>query len=289
MLEKIENFSKLYPFQSNFLDLDGLNYHYVHEGKGNDETVIMLHGNPTWSFYYRNLAFAFKDRYQVLVPDHIGCGFSDKPESYEYTLENHIENVLKLIKFHDVKNFHLIVHDWGGAIGFGVASKLKDQVKSITILNTAAFKSDFIPARIGLCKNKLFGEFLVRALNGFAWPATFMTTVRPLPKYVKKAYLAPYNNYKNRKAISEFVKDIPMDRAHRSYGTLDKIENDLKNINCPKLILWGGQDFCFNDRFFNKWREIYPDANYKYYQDAGHYVLEDKRDEVIQEIAKFIG
>lgn len=289
MKVNIENFEKLYPFKSHFLNLDGLNYHYVHEGSNNDETVIMLHGNPTWSFYYRNLAFALKDKYQVIVPDHIGCGFSDKPEDFEYTLENHINNVLKLIEFLQVKKFHLIVHDWGGAIGFGVASRLKERVGSITILNTAAYRSDFIPTTINLCKNKFFGEFLVRALNGFAWPATFMASEKKLPKFVKKAYLAPYNNYKNRKAISEFVKDIPMNPKHRSYNTLSDIENELPNINCPKLILWGGKDFCFNDRFFNKWREIYPEAPFKYYQDAGHYILEDKRDEVIKEIANFLG
>lgn len=285
----IENFEKLYPFKSHYLNLDGLNYHYLHEGEANQETVIMLHGNPTWSFYYRNLAYALKDKYQVVVPDHIGCGFSDKPEDFEYTLENHINNVIKLIEFLDIKKFNLIVHDWGGAIGFGVAGRLKDKVQSITILNTAAYRSDFIPTTINLCKNKYFGEFLVRALNGFAWPATFMASEKRLPKFVKKAYLAPYNNYKNRKAIAEFVKDIPMSPDHRSYKTLEEIEKDLPHIDCPKLILWGGKDFCFNDRFFNKWREIYPDAPYKYFSDAGHYVLEDKKDEVIKEISHFLG
>lgn len=288
-MKTFENFEKLYPFKSHYLNLDDLNYHYIHEGSQNDETVIMLHGNPTWSFYYRNLAYALKDQYQVVVPDHIGCGFSDKPEDFEYTLENHIQNVLKLISFLNIKSFHLVVHDWGGAIGFGVATRLKEQVKSITILNTAAYRSDFIPTTINLCKNKYFGEFLVRALNGFAWPATFMASEKKLPKFVKKAYLAPYDNYKNRKAISEFVKDIPMDPKHRSYETLNQIEQELPNLDCPKLILWGAKDFCFNDRFFNKWREIYPDAPFKYYQDAGHYVLEDKKDEVIKEIANFIG
>jgi len=283
-----EEFKQLYPFKSNFLNLDGLNYHYLDEGDSDAPVVLMLHGNPTWSFYYRNLAFALKDQYRVIVPDHIGCGLSDKPEEYEYTLENHISNVLKLLKFSDVKKVHLVVHDWGGAIGFGVASDPSIEIESITILNTAAFKSLNIPKRISLCKNKTFGEFLVRGLNGFAWPATFMATSNGLPKFVKQAYLAPYNNYKNRKAISEFVKDIPLSSDHRSFQKLSEIEDKLSSITCKKLILWGGQDFCFDDTFFNRWREIYPNADYRYYPDAGHYVLEDKKDEVIGEIYNFI-
>lgn len=287
---KSEEFKRLYPFNSNFLNLGDLNYHYIDEGSEHKEVVLMLHGNPTWSFYYRNLAYALRDNYRVVVPDHIGCGLSSKPqENFEYTLENHISNVLKLLKFLNIKKVHLVVHDWGGAIGFGVATEGSIEVSSISILNTAAFRSINIPKRISLCKNKTFGEFLVRGLNGFAWPATFMATSAGLPKFVKKAYLAPYDNYQNRKAISEFVKDIPLEPTHRSYNKLKDIESKLSNLKCPKLILWGGKDFCFDDTFFNKWREIYPEAKYHYYQDAGHYVLEDKKDEVIKEIYNFIG
>ncbi len=281
-----KSMKEAYPFQSNFLDIDKNQYHYLDEGEG--EAVVMVHGNPTWSFYYRELVKELKQTNRVIVPDHIGCGFSDKPQDYNYTLENHISNLDKLIQFLDLKKITLVVHDWGGAIGFGIATKYPDLIRRIVILNTAAFHVDRIPFRIGLCKNKIFGRFLVKNLNGFAWPATFMATTKKLASDIKKAYLFPYNSVKNRIAVAEFVQDIPMKSDHRSFDTLNEIEKNLAKVTCPKIILWGGKDFCFNDVFFKKWREVYPDAYYKYYKDAGHYILEDEKNDVIHNIKDFM-
>ncbi len=277
---------ELYPFSDHYLKIGDSSLHYIDEGSG--DPVLMVHGNPTWSFYYRELAKELKDKYRVIAPDHIGCGLSDKPNDYEYTLENRINDLEKLALFLDLKNITLVVHDWGGAIGFGLATRRPELIKRIVILNTAAFRSPRMPFRIGLCKNKLFGNFLVRGLNGFAWPAGFMASKKPLAKKVREAYLAPYANYESRIAVSEFVKDIPMSPKHRSYKTLEEIEAKLPALDCPKLILWGGKDFCFDDSFFSRWKEIYPDSYHKYYPKAGHYVLEDEREDVISKIKEFI-
>lgn len=277
---------ELYPFTNNYLKIGDSSLHYIDEGEG--DPVLMVHGNPTWSFYYRELAKELKAGNRVVVPDHIGCGLSDKPENYEYTLENRINDLEKLVMFLDLKNITLIVHDWGGAIGFGLATRRPELIKRIVILNTAAFTSDRMPFRIGLCKNKVFGSFLVRGLNGFAWPASFMASKRPLSKEVKRAYLAPYSDYQKRIAVSEFVKDIPMSPKHRSFKTLEAIEKKLPSLDCPKLILWGGKDFCFNDSFFTRWKEIYPESFHKYYPKAGHYILEDEKEDVISKIKEFI-
>lgn len=287
--EKIDNsdLKELYPFKSNFLKLeDDLSYHYIDEGEG--KPVLMIHGNPTWSFYYRNLAQTLKGDHRVIMPDHIGCGLSDKPQDYKYTLQNHVENLKKLILFLDLKKISLVVHDWGGAIGFGAAVDLPDRFEKIVILNTAAFQIKRIPFTINLCKNKYFGRYIVKNWNAFAWPATFMASKKGLSKIEKQGYLLPYNNPENRIAIAEFVQDIPMTNDHPTYNTLRSIESKLKNLKIPKLILWGGQDFCFNDLFFNRWKEIYPDAYYKYYKDAGHYILEDEKSDVIKNIQDFV-
>ncbi|MCT4641559.1 MAG: alpha/beta fold hydrolase [Bacteriovoracaceae bacterium] len=276
----------LYPFKSNFLDINGQNYHYVNEGAG--DPILMVHGNPTWSFYYRELIKEFCPTHQVIVPDHMGCGLSSKPQDYEYTLENHIQNLETLVKFLDLKNITLVVHDWGGAIGFGLATRYPELIKKVVILNTAAFNLPKIPFRISLCKLPVVGPFIVRAFNAFAWPATFMTTTKKLDKTIKKHYLMPYDNYNNRIAVANFVKDIPLNDKHPTFKTLDDIESRLKDLNIPKLIIWGGADFCFNDHFFSKWREIYPDADFRYFKDAGHYVIEDKKDEVIMNMREFI-
>lgn len=277
--------TKLYPFRSNFLQLSGHNLHYVDQGQG--RPILMLHGNPTWSFYYRNLIQTFSPQYRCVVPDHMGCGLSDKPQDYEYNLEAHIQNTYKLIKFLDLSRIILIVHDWGGAIGFGLVTRYPELFDRIVILNTAAYPSQEIPKRINFLKGG-FGEWLTRKFNLFAWPATFMTTTKRLPKLVKEGYLLPYDSYENRIATAKFVQDIPMDESHPSWHTLKEIGDKLPGLTHPKLILWGGKDFCFNQHFFEKWVSIYPDANARWFAKAGHYVLEDALEETSQEIWNFI-
>lgn len=284
-MELIKSIKAQYPFKSNFLKIEGHNYHYLDEGTG--PVIVMVHGNPTWSFYYRNLILGLKDKFRVIVPDHMGCGLSDKPEEYDYTLERRIADLNTLLHSLEVKEYHMVVHDWGGAIGFGNAVLNEGELKKVVILNTAAFLSKKIPFTINLLKNKIWGPFAVRALNGFCFPATFMTTEKKLKPEVKEAYLFPYNNYKNRIAVSEFVQDIPMKENHRSYPKLKEVESKLKTLNSEKLILWGGKDFCFNDHFYHRWKSIYPEASFKYFEDAGHYVLEDKPEECLKEIRSF--
>lgn len=278
-------YKNLYPFKSNYLNLGPHNLHYVDEGKG--QPVLMLHGNPTWSFYYRNLVATFGERYRCVVPDHMGCGLSDKPQDYEYTLENHIENVVKLIRFLDLKKIILVVHDWGGAIGFGVLTRHPDLFDRVVILNTAAFFMDRIPWQINLLRQGNFGEWLSRKFNLFAWPATFMTTTKRLPKVIKEAYLLPYDSYENRVAVARFVQDIPMEKSHPTRKTLDAIEKALPHVTIPKLILWGGKDFCFHKEFFDHWLEIYPEADAHYYENAGHYVIEDELEDVSSRLMHF--
>lgn len=277
---------KVYPFRSQFLQVESHGIHYVDEGKG--QPILMLHGNPTWSFYYRNLIQMFSPNFRTIVPDHMGCGLSDKPQDYEYTLENHIQNAYKLIRFLDLKKIILIVHDWGGAIGLGLVTRYPELFDKIIILNTAAFPSENIPKRINLLRQGKMGEFLTRKFNLFAWPATFMTTQKPLPRAIKQGYLLPYNNWENRIAVARFVQDIPMEKEHKSYKTLREIEARLRTLPHKKLILWGGKDFCFDRSFFEKWLEIYPDADAHWYANAGHYILEDALEDVGLKIWDFI-
>ena len=279
--------NKLYPFKSNFLKLSNhLSMHYLDEGSG--EPILMLHGNPTWSFYYRNLIAEFSKTNRVVAPDHIGCGLSDKPQDYEYTLQNHIDNLEKLVEHLNLKNFVLIVHDWGGAIGFGLIARQPELVKKIVLLNTAAYTSEFIAFQINMCRIPILAEQVIRRLNGFALVATYMAVAKKMSPAIRKGYLYPYDNYRNRIATAKFVADIPMNPKHRSYQTLKEIELSLSLHKCPKLILWGKKDFCFNDYFLNRWKEIYPDATVKTLENAGHYVLEDASDEIIKSLKSFL-
>ncbi len=285
-----------YPFNSNTLALSqGIKLNYVAEGNPENKPVMMVHGNPTWSFFYRNLIKMLKDNHRVIVPDHIGCGLSDKPQDYDYTLKNHVTNIVALFEkevLPHLKNnqqkMDLIVHDWGGAIGMGLATTYPEYIDKIVIMNTAAFTDIHIPARINLCKLPVVGEKLVRHFNAFAWPATFMAVERPLSKTIKKGFLLPYNDYKNRIATARFVKDIPMKEDHPTWKTLKAIEEKLPLLKGEKLLLWGAKDFCFSPHFYERWCEIYPEAKKHYISNAGHYLLEDAPEETQREIKAFL-
>lgn len=277
-----------YPFASHFLSLKGGKLHYIDEGHG--PVIIMVHGNPTWSYYYRRLISLLSKQYRVIALDHLGCGLSDKPADYQYNLAGHIENLAELLNYLEVKQFSMVVHDWGGAIGFGYAVDHPEMVERLVVMNSAAFRSTRMPLRIGICRIPLFGEFLVRKLNGFAGAARFMAVKKKLPEEVAAAYLAPYDSWENRIGVYRFVKDIPMNSNHPSYNCLVRIENGLERLkkqNIPLLLLWGGLDFCFNDSFFEQWIDRFPDCETHYFFDGGHYVLEDKFQEIKPIVEEF--
>ena len=274
-----------YPFESHFMSINENKLHYVDVGTG--EVILMLHGNPTWSFFYRNLAKTFSKNYRVIVPDHIGCGLSDKPQDFSYTLESHIENIEKLVQELKLENITLIVHDWGGAIGMGLATRHPNLIKKVVIMNTAAFVSPYIPARINILRNPI-GEWAIRAFNGFAFPATFMTTTKKLSPLVKKGFILPYHNFESRIATAKFVQDIPMNESHSSFSTLKEIENKLPSLKMPILLLWGEKDFCFTTKFLERWKEFFPEAKSRIFPNAGHYLIEDEEPEITNEIATFL-
>lgn len=271
----------LYPFVPKRFDTGRGVMSYLDEGEG-DEAVVMVHGNPTWSFYYRNLVRELSPNVRCVVPDHIGMGLSEKPEDYPYTLATRIADVELLVRSLGLKRVHLVVHDWGGAIGFGFAARNPELIGRIAILNTAAFPSGRIPARIALCKVPVLGEWLVRGLNAFAGSATWMAMKRrALAADEKRAYLFPYRSWAARVAVSAFVRDIPLDRTHPSWSALAAAEVGLPQFNDRKiLIVWGGRDFCFDDGFLARWRKIFPQARCERIADAGHYVLEDAAEAV---------
>lgn len=276
-----------YPFKPHFFThVDGLKQHYLDEGEG--ENFLLLHGNPTWSFYYRRLIRALRGKYRLVAPDHIGLGLSDRPQGEEYHLKKHIDRICALVHALDLKNITLVLHDWGGAIGMGLATRYPERIKRTILLNTAAFRSHLIPWRIKVCRTPLLGEWFIRRFNGFALPATFMAVTTPLGQRVREGYLFPYNNYKNRIGTAKFVQDIPMNEEHPSYDVLKKIETALPNVPGPKLLLWGKKDFCFTTDFYNRWLDFYPQASGKVFPKAGHYVLEDEPEGVIHEILSFV-
>jgi haloalkane dehalogenase len=282
---------RLYPFEPKAFLCGQARMSYLDEGPRTDEAVLLLHGNPTWSFYYRDLVRELTAAgCRCVAPDHLGMGLSDKPQDYPYGLRTHIDNLAGLVEFLGLRRVHLVVHDWGGAIGFGWAARNPEKIGRIVILNTAAFPAPRIPLRINLGRIPLLGEWVIRGLNGFVRPATTMTMHRrTLSADAKRGYLFPYDSWANRIGVARFVADIPMRRDHPSRATLEEAERGLERFkDRPAMIVWGGADFCFTRWFFNRWLEIFPQATAYHLSDAGHYILEDAGEEVRPLIKAFL-
>lgn len=285
---------ELYPFQGSYLELAGNRLHYLDEGSG--EPLVMLHGNPTWSFYYRNLVKAFRDRYRTIVPDHIGCGKSDKPgvDSYPYTLDQRVADLEVLLEKLEVQdNITLVVHDWGGMIGMSYATRHPEKIKRLVILNTGAFhlpKTKPFPWSLWFCRTPLLGALLVRGVNAFSRAAIrWCAMKRPLTPEIKHGYLAPYDTWNNRVAVLRFVQDIPLRPGDEGYELVSLVESRIQQFRkIPTVICWGDKDFIFDRHFLNQWTEFLPEATVHRFPDAGHYVLEDANNEIVKIVEQFL-
>ena len=278
-------FVELYPFAGSYFERDGLRMHYLDEGAG--PPVVMLHGNPTWSFYYRNLLTALRGSNRVVVPDHIGCGLSDKPDDshYQYTLARRVEDLDALLDHLGIKdNITLVLHDWGGMIGMTWASRHPERVKRLVILNTAAFHllpGKRLPWSLWFIRNTPLGPLLVRGLNAFSLAAVRWCTVKVLDPVVRFAYLAPYDSWSNRLAVLRFVQDIPLRPGDPSYDLVTEVQEGLHRFRgLPMLICWGERDFVFDGDFLAEWRRHFPEADVHVFPEAGHFVLEDAGREI---------
>ena len=284
----------LYPFESRWFTIGGHQCHYVDEGQG--EPIVLVHGNPTWSFYFRSLIAGLRDRYRVIAVDHIGCGLSDKPgdDTYDYVLERRVTDLEALLDHLQLgTSLTFGLHDWGGMIGTAVALRRIDRVGRIMLFNTAAFLSPPgkpLPKRLWIIRNLTpLAAVLVRGLNAFSGLATRMACVKRLPSDVRAAYRAPYDSWSNRIATLRFVQDIPMRPTDPSFALAKWVDDNVERLrDVPALICWGDRDFVFDADFLAEWRDRLPGATVHRFPDAGHYVLEDAGDAILPLVRRFL-
>lgn len=284
----------LYPFSSHYLEISGLRYHYLDEGRG--DPVVMVHGNPTWSFYFRNLVLGLSPDYRVIAPDHMGCGLSDKPDEnqYDFRLSSRICDLEFLLdRLGLKKSITLILHDWGGAIGIGYALRHPERISRIILMNTAAFlppKGKKLPFRLQILKRfRAPARFAVLGGNLFSRAALVMAPNKRLERRIKKGLCAPYNSWSNRMATLKFVEDIPLVPSDPSYSLLAWMDHHLHRLSpIPMLILWGMHDFVFDSDYLREWQHRFPKAAIHRYPDAGHYLLEDEPERIRMDILNFL-
>jgi haloalkane dehalogenase len=278
-----------YPFDSHFLEVEAGRMHFADEGPTEAPPMLCVHGNPSWSFLFRRQLQGFAGEMRVIAPDHLGCGLSEQPEQWSYRLADHVQNLVHLIDHLDLSDVTLLVHDWGGAIGLGAALQRPERIGRLVITNTAAFPSDLMPGRIGLCRVPGLGRLAVQGCNAFARAATFMAVERPMPRAVRRAFVKPYAHPRSARATWHFVDDIPMNASHPSWETLTAIAAGLPVFqDRSNLILWGEKDWCFTPAFREEWERRLPGAESHPIADAGHYLFEDAPEEIERRLRTFL-
>jgi cis-3-alkyl-4-acyloxetan-2-one decarboxylase len=285
-----------YPFAGrHFAVRPGIRMHYLDEGPRDGEVIVMLHGNPSWSYYWRHLVLGLRDRYRCIVPDHVGMGLSDKPDdaNYTYTLQSRVDDLTALLDHLGLdRDLTLAVHDWGGMIGFGWAISHAASVRRLVITNTAAFPlpaAKAMPWQLRLGRDSSLGALLIRGANAFAAGAARFGVERRMPPAVRRAYCAPYDSWANRIATLRFVQDIPLSPSDPAWALVDAAGKRLAEFaDRPALLGWGLSDFVFDRHFLDGFTNALPQAEVHAYADAGHYVLEDKHAELVAQIAGFL-
>ncbi len=260
--------------------------HYVDEGAG--DVVILLHGNPTWCYYYRTLIQRLKGKYRLIAPDMIGCGLSDHP-AVSFRAADRMRQLVTFIKALGIERFSMVLHDWGGPIGTGAALELIDRLDKIVYLNTTLTEIESLPSMIKTAASPLIGQVLTQYTKRFLSLLLRYGVTRKLTKDEWAGYLEPYQTIARRRAIWDFVKDIPFTQNHPTYQTLNRLGADLSRLKQhPIKIIWGLKDPCFHLEMLEKVAGHFPKAEVHEFSDASHLVLQDKPEEVGNLVEEFL-
>jgi cis-3-alkyl-4-acyloxetan-2-one decarboxylase len=290
--ESYRDFTSRHPGRA--IDRGGLLLHYIDEGAG--PPVVMVHGNPSWGILFRQLIDELNGSHRVVVPDHIGCGLSEKPDDsrYAYTLASRVDDLEFLLDSLGLdRDLTLVMHDWGGVIAITYAARHPDRVARLVVCNTAAFHkpaAKSFPVALAICRQSFVGALLVRGLNAFCHGAAWIGCKRrPMPRDVRAAYVAPYDSWKHRIAVLRFVEDIPLWPGDRSFGLVSWVEERLPSLaGLPMLVLWGMKDFVYDRHCLDEWLRRFPEAEVIRFPDAGHYLFEDDPEGVALAVRSFL-
>src|SRR5215831_13764433 len=286
------DFSGTFPFQSlHFKAPDG-QMAYVDQGQG--EPIVMLHGNPTWSYLYREFIPPIAARHRAIAVDHLGFGRSEKPAK-TLRLEDHIRNFSELALNLDLTDVTLVMQDWGGPIGLGFATRHPERIKRLVIMNTWAFRiaaGTQLHPLLEQFRTPGIGEAMVQGVNLFIegfLPAGIHRPERREP-VMMAAYRAPFPDFNSRAPILAFPRDIPVGDDHPSAAVMGAIQDNLHKLQVPALIVWGIHDIAIPHQLIEaRWLRYFPGAEVHLLDTASHFLQEDEPEQIISLILDFSG
>ena len=268
---------RLYPFESRYADANGARVHYVDEGSG--PPLLLLHGNPTWSFLYRDVILGLRDRFRCIAPDYPGFGLSRAPAGYGYTPAEHSDVIEQLVLQLDLEGATMMVQDWGGPIGFAAATRHPERFAGFVIGNTWAWpKSDPGTQLFSRLLGGPVGGYLILRRNAFVERIVPGGVRRKkLPDEVMDAYRGPFPDRESRRPMHVLPREIL-----RSRPWLAEIEKRLPSVSDrPALIAWPTKDVAFRDPERRRWEELFTDHRTVLLDGAGHYIQEDAPQEIV--------
>jgi pimeloyl-ACP methyl ester carboxylesterase len=294
-------FGGLWPHQPQwFLTRSGYQLHYIDEGPREAPAVVLLHGNPTWGFLYRNfIPPLIGAGYRVVAPDHLGFGRSDKPtDRGAYEIAAHADRLTQLLDNLDLRDVTVVPQDWGGPIGLPWAAANPGRVAGLFILNTAAHvpvEEWKVPLILKLFRMPGVGDVMVKGLNlfhhGFLFRAGIIDRSRLTPA-VRGAYLAPHRRWSERTGVLEFPRAIPTSPTQEPWHSFaaaleNRMETHLRDK--PTHIVWAMKDPGFRpDTIDDMWLRTFPSADVTRLEEAGHYLQEDAHELIVPLLLAFL-
>jgi len=284
------DFGGTFPFEPRFIEVEDVRIHYVDEGPRDAGPILMLHGNPTWSYMYRRPIATLAERgHRCVAFDHMGFGRSSKPpEPRRYILSAHVQHAIAVIDQLDLSDITLVCHDWGGPIGLAAALERSERVRAVVAMNTWAWElPSFLPGFLRQFRGEGLGEILALGCNAVVESIPGGMSMRDIDPVMMDAYRAPHPDYWSRLGTLAFIRDIPLTENDVSAPLMGHIHESLPQLNVPLLLIWGTRDRVFVPAFLEQWRAIFPDSR-KLELQAAHYLVEDRPDEVSEAIHQFV-
>jgi haloalkane dehalogenase len=275
-----------YPFKDNWLSYRDGYIHYVDEGKG--PTVLLLHGNPTWSYIYRNIIKELRGECRLIALDYPGFGMSKAPSQYGFTPQEQSDAVLELIRHLQLKSIVLVVQDWGGPIGMNYAVQNRANLRGLVVMNTWAWPASLLQRLFSLVMGGWpIGYWLQTRRNYFAkamLPDGIFHKEKVTPG-LRKAYTDPFPTVDSRKPTYIFPGQI-----RKAHSWLEKIESRLSTLSdLPTQIIWGDKnDPGFGPKELKKWQGFLKMQETETLDDASHSVQEDRPDRVVAAIRRVL-